>query len=54
MFGCSVPIVLREYEHENGAGSHFEFVGECYVHGMMDGEAMDQVMAEDYRTFELR
>jgi hypothetical protein len=54
VFGCSVPIILREYEHDDGSPSHFEFIGECYVDGMMDGEAMDQVPSEGYRTFELR
>jgi hypothetical protein len=36
IFGCSVPIVLRQMERDDG-GAHFEVVGECYVHGMMDG-----------------
>ncbi|KAH8805402.1 heterokaryon incompatibility protein-domain-containing protein [Xylogone sp. PMI_703] len=34
LFGCSVPVVLRSQGH------HFEVIGECYVHGMMDGEAL--------------
>lgn len=61
VFGCSVPIVLREQEHGEGAnrGTHFEFLGECYVDGMMDGQALDlgaadQGRAENYRMFELR
>ncbi len=33
--GGSVPIVLRD----NGDGC-YEFIGECYVHGIMDGETM--------------
>ena len=42
LLGCSVPVLLRERR------SHFELVGECYVHGMMDGEALlsDQAVAE--------
>ncbi|TVY33496.1 Heterokaryon incompatibility protein 6,OR allele [Lachnellula subtilissima] len=35
LFGCSVPVVLKRTEKT------FKFVGECYVHGMMDGEAVD-------------
>ena len=36
--------------------SHYEFLGECYVHGMMDGEAMDYQNAKDIsaQVFELR
>ncbi|KAI9147596.1 Heterokaryon incompatibility protein [Paramyrothecium foliicola] len=35
--GCTVPVVLRDL----GDGQHFEFVGECYVHGIMNGEALE-------------
>jgi hypothetical protein len=35
--GCSVPVVLH------GILEHYVFAGECYVHGLMDGEAMQQV-----------
>lgn len=41
IFGCSVPVLLREF-HTYG-DSYFEFVGECYVHGYMDGEAVPKV-----------
>ena len=53
IFGCSVPIVLRKIEGRDGK-SHFYFIGECYVHEMMDGKAMKEVEAENYREFELR
>lgn len=33
-FGCSVPVVLRR------KGENFTFVGECYVDGVMNGEAV--------------
>jgi hypothetical protein len=36
-FGCSVPVVLRESKEQPGK---YLFIGECYVYGMMDGEAM--------------
>ena len=34
--GCTMPVILRDL----GDGQHFEYVGECYVHGLMHGEAM--------------
>ncbi|CZR69630.1 uncharacterized protein PAC_19530 [Phialocephala subalpina] len=36
IFGCRLPVVLRK---EDG---RYIFIGSCYVHGIMDGEAMDQ------------
>lgn len=33
--GCSVPVVLREL----GDMSYYQLIGDCYVDGMMDGEA---------------
>ncbi|KAG4437796.1 hypothetical protein IFR05_006731 [Cadophora sp. M221] len=38
LFGCSVPVLLRQ--KPRGKDSEFLFIGECYVHGMMDGEAI--------------
>lgn len=35
LYGCSVPVLLRPRSNVHG----YTFVGECYVHGMMDGEA---------------
>jgi hypothetical protein len=37
-FGCSVPVVLRESKKKPGL---YQFIGECYVHGMMDGESLN-------------
>jgi hypothetical protein len=34
IYGCTVPVLLRERPDKDG----FTFIGECYVHGMMDGE----------------
>lgn len=33
--GCSIPLVMRP------KGDHWILIGESYVHGIMDGEAMD-------------
>ncbi|KAF2180118.1 hypothetical protein K469DRAFT_797103 [Zopfia rhizophila CBS 207.26] len=49
LFGCSVPVILRKHREDTGA-SYFEFIGECYIHGRMDGEAlacMDEVSIID-------
>lgn len=40
IFGCSVPVVLRKVS-TGGGHAHYEVIGECYVHGMMDGEALE-------------
>jgi hypothetical protein len=36
LFGCSVPVVLRP------SGQVFQLVGECFVYGIMDSEALDR------------
>lgn len=36
-FGSSVPFVLRPQEH----GGKYTFVGEAYVHGIMEGQGME-------------
>ncbi|KAH7091425.1 heterokaryon incompatibility protein-domain-containing protein [Paraphoma chrysanthemicola] len=44
LFGCSVPCVLRPLQHGNGC---YSFVGEAYVYGRMDGEAIAALSAEE-------
>jgi hypothetical protein len=41
LFGCSVPVVLRKV-----ADDKYHFIGECYVHGVMDGESLHVKMPE--------
>jgi Heterokaryon incompatibility protein (HET) len=51
IFGCASPLVLRPI------GSHYELVGECYVHGIMHGEAMRDPLNRESETvvaFEIR
>ncbi|KAI0465693.1 hypothetical protein F4859DRAFT_507861 [Xylaria cf. heliscus] len=56
LLGCSVPVVLSK-DH----GHLYKIVGEAYVYGMMDGEAMDIMpqkvvkgnLEDDLRIFEL-
>lgn len=47
LYGCRKPVVLRPL------GKHFAVVGECYVHGLMFGEAMDTAQKHDERVFTL-
>jgi hypothetical protein len=42
ILGCNVPVIIREKE------SKWNFVGESYVCGIMDGEIMDLADAGDY------
>ncbi|KAH8593843.1 hypothetical protein B0O99DRAFT_673361 [Bisporella sp. PMI_857] len=37
LYGCTVPVILRE----DKATTSWTFVGECFVYGMMDGEAVE-------------
>lgn len=53
MFGADVPFVLRPGNNDAASltdqSSIWEFICECYVHGIMDGEAFDtakQLLAE--------
>ena len=41
LYGCSVPVVLRMHSKDKTGKEYFQFIGECYVHGLMDGEAFD-------------
>ncbi|KAI6868575.1 hypothetical protein KC338_g3903 [Hortaea werneckii] len=63
LYGCSVPVVLREMIGDKPAAKrqkcehpgcpshhdpshpsrpvHYQIIGECYVHGIMDGKALD-------------
>lgn len=54
LHGCSVPVVLRSQTLDGVAS--WTFIGECYVHGMMDGEAMEMghLGAGQADKFELR
>lgn len=42
VFGCDIPLLLRPCDE----GTH-RLVGECYVHGIMDGEIMEIYRRED-------
>jgi hypothetical protein len=40
LLGCSVPVILRPNPTVDGVEDAFEFIGEAYVHGIMDDEAL--------------
>ncbi|KAK7740500.1 hypothetical protein SLS53_005343 [Cytospora paraplurivora] len=41
LFECSVPVALREREGCGADGPVYELIGECYLDGFMEGEALD-------------
>ncbi|KAH0339263.1 HET-domain-containing protein, partial [Aureobasidium melanogenum] len=39
LYGCNVPVVLHSHQRQDrGDAKLYRMLGECYVHGMMDGE----------------
>ncbi|KUI55525.1 Heterokaryon incompatibility protein 6, OR allele [Cytospora mali] len=40
LFGCSIPVVLRKCEQNDTKEPVYELIGECYLDGFMDGEAL--------------
>ena len=46
LLGCSVPVILREVSMF-GSSVAYELVGETYMHGFMDGEAIIDAERED-------
>jgi hypothetical protein len=43
LYGCNTPVILRQI---NASELNYEFVGECFIHGIMDGEAVSACRAE--------
>ena len=46
--GCNLPLMIREHD------DHHVLIGDCFVWGLMDGEAMKDRNVEDFETFKLR
>ena len=46
LFGCTVPVILRECTDDEH-GVYHEFIGESYIHGKMDGEALSGLNQAD-------
>jgi hypothetical protein len=51
LYGCSVPVILRPVHNPMKEAQDYEFIGEAYIHGKMDGEAIDAGFEE--REFRL-
>ena len=47
LFGCSIPVLLREQEEGT-----YQFIRECYLDGFMNGEVLDK--ARGLREVEFR
>ncbi|EME39080.1 hypothetical protein DOTSEDRAFT_83665 [Dothistroma septosporum NZE10] len=48
LFGCTVPVILRPKTNTmTGNLQYYKLVGECYLYGLMDGEAV--VLNEKYK-----
>jgi hypothetical protein len=41
--GASVPFLLRKKEQVVGELETYELISECYVHGAMDGEIIEEM-----------
>ena len=55
LLGLGVLFVLREVCGGGSGDGWYELVGECYCHGIMDGEAVTEVARGDVelRDFEI-
>ncbi|MCJ1238485.1 hypothetical protein MMC14_006474 [Varicellaria rhodocarpa] len=42
LLGCSTPVALRHH------ADYYKLIGECYIHGLMEGEAMKWLNTKDY------
>ena len=47
LYGHSVPFVLRPLVLGDGGVRKYRMVGECFVHGLMDGEGLELGLAEE-------
>jgi hypothetical protein len=46
ILGCATPFLLRGYEEDWDEKGSYRIIGACYVHGVMDGEAVDEKKVE--------
>lgn len=65
LWGCSVPVILRELEPRKTRADgqmddgKYKLIGECYIHGIMKGEFLEKNMGiesmkdESNRVFDI-
>ena len=46
LYGLSVPVVLRQIQDSLEGDNVFTMVGECFIYGMMNGEALEMKKAQ--------
>ena len=47
LFGCNFPVILRPF------GNLFKYIGECYVQGLMQGEAIIALEQGEYQPIDI-
>lgn len=52
LFGCSVPVILRPSQLPTGE-IKYKLVGEAYIHGKMNGEAVYDLEEKDVNSAEV-
>jgi hypothetical protein len=50
LLGCSIPLILRPCEGQ----SSYQVVGECYLHGFMDGEVLKELESGKFKVEEFQ
>lgn len=53
LLGCTVPVILKQVQ-DGRVSDLYELVGESYVHGMMDGEAVEDQELVDASSREFK
>ncbi|KAL8730911.1 MAG: hypothetical protein Q9181_004494 [Wetmoreana brouardii] len=53
LLGCSVPVILRDCRSERDAMKRYQLIGETYIYGLMDGEALETADSSSYEDFKL-
>ena len=48
LLGCRLPVILRKREDES-----YILIGEAYIHGIMNGEAMTEANIAKLRDFDI-
>jgi hypothetical protein len=54
LLGGSTPFMLREAVSAKAGETHWNLLGDCYVHGCMDGELVEGEQTYDWPMLELR